>query len=49
RGGSRLRQVGSQARHGIEALLGVPVNLQLRVKVAKDWQRDPKQLHRLGF
>ncbi|HEX5532629.1 MAG TPA: GTPase Era [Actinomycetales bacterium] len=49
RGGSRLRDVGSRARHGIEALLGVPVNLQLRVKVAKDWQRDPKQLHRLGF
>ncbi len=49
RGGSRLRDVGSTARRAIEALLGVPVNLQLRVKVAKDWQRDPKQLRRLGF
>jgi GTPase len=49
RGGSRLRDVGSTARRSIEALLGVPVNLQLRVKVAKDWQRDPKQLRRLGF
>ena len=49
RGGSRLRDVGSTARRGIEALLGQRVYLDLHVKVAKDWQRDPKQLHRLGF
>ncbi|MFP5346842.1 MAG: GTPase Era [Actinomycetes bacterium] len=49
RGGARLKAVGAKARHSLEALLGVPVNLQLRVKVAKDWQRDPKQLRRLGF
>lgn len=49
RGGSRLREVGTRARHGIEALLGARVYLDLHVKVAKDWQRDPKQLHRLGF
>ncbi|MDP9416498.1 MAG: GTPase Era [Actinomycetota bacterium] len=48
-GGSRLREVGTRARQQIEALLGTPVYLDLRVKVAKDWQRDPKQLHRLGF
>jgi len=48
-GGSRLKQVGSAARRQIEALLGTPVFLDLRVKVAKDWQRDPKQLRRLGF
>lgn len=47
--GSRLRKVGSQARVGIEALLGAHVYLDLRVKVAKDWQRDPKLLNRLGF
>jgi GTP-binding protein Era len=47
--GSRLREVGAQARQGIEAMLGTPVYLDLRVKVAKDWQRDPKQLRRLGF
>jgi GTP-binding protein Era len=47
--GSRLKQVGTQARHQIEALLGTPVYLDLRVKLAKDWQRDPKQLRRLGF
>ncbi len=49
KGGSRLRDVGSRARQGIEALLGARVYLDLHVKVAKDWQRDPKQLHRLGF
>ncbi len=49
RGGSRLREVGTRARHGIEALLGSRVYLDLHVKVAKDWQRDPKQLGRLGF
>jgi len=48
-GGSRLREVGTRARAQIEALLGTPVFLDLHVKVAKDWQRDPKQLQRLGF
>ncbi|PZP17128.1 MAG: GTPase Era [Brachybacterium faecium] len=49
RGGSRLKEVGSQARAGINELVGRKVHLDLRVKVAKDWQRDPKQLGRLGF
>ena len=49
RGGTRLRDVGTQARHSIEALLGSRIHLDLRVKVAKDWQRDPKQMQRLGF
>jgi len=47
--GARLRDVGQVARRDIEALLGVPVYLDLHVKVAKDWQRDPKQLRKLGF
>jgi GTPase len=49
KGGERLRDVGTRARRGIEALLGTRVFLDLHVKVAKDWQRDPKQLGRLGF
>lgn len=49
RGGSRLKEVGSKARAEINQLMGRPVHLDLRVKVAKDWQRDPKQLGRLGF
>ena len=40
---------GVRARAGIEELLGQRVHLDLHVKVAKDWQRDPKQLRRLGF
>jgi GTP-binding protein Era len=47
--GARLKEVGSQSRRQIEALLGARVYLDLRVKVAKDWQRNPKQLRRLGF
>ncbi|MFE0027133.1 GTPase Era [Amycolatopsis sp. NPDC059021] len=47
--GERLREVGATARKHIEALLGSKVYLDLHVKVAKDWQRDPKQLRRLGF
>ncbi|WP_026876646.1 GTPase Era [Jiangella gansuensis] len=49
RKGARLREVGTRARTQIERLLGTPVYLDLHVKVAKDWQRDPKQLGRLGF
>jgi GTP-binding protein Era len=49
RKGARLKEVGTRARQQIEPLLGTPVHLDLRVKVAKDWQRDPKQLTRLGF
>lgn len=49
KGGARLRDVGTRARKGIEGLLGTRVYLDLHVKIAKDWQRDPKQLVRLGF
>ncbi|CAB4870383.1 unannotated protein [freshwater metagenome] len=49
KGGQRLKDVGTAARREIEALIGMPVHLDLRVKVAKDWQRDPKQLRKLGF
>lgn len=47
--GARLKDVGTRARAAIEPLLGRSVFLSLRVKVAKEWQRDPKQLGRLGF
>jgi GTPase len=49
RKGSRLKDVGARARAGIEPLLGSRVFLSLHVRVAKEWQRDPKQLGRLGF
>jgi GTP-binding protein Era len=47
--GARLKDVGSRARQQIEALLGTRVYLDLRIKIAKYWQRDPRQLRRLGF
>lgn len=47
--GARLKEVGTNARFRIEALLGTKVYLDLHIKIAKDWQRDPKQLRRLGF
>jgi GTP-binding protein Era len=47
--GSRLKDVGKRARLQITELLGVPVYLDLHVKIAKDWQRDPRQLRKLGF
>jgi GTP-binding protein Era len=47
--GARLRDIGTTSRRAIEALLGTQVFLDLHVTVAKDWQRDPKQLRRLGF
>ena len=48
-GGERIKDVGSKSRIEIEKLIGQKVFLNIRVKVAPDWQRDPKQLGRLGF
>ena len=47
--GARLKEVGTNSRGAIERLLGTPVYLDLHVSVAKDWQRDPRQLRKLGF
>ncbi|MCG7304186.1 GTPase Era [Arthrobacter sp. HMSC06H05] len=47
--GSRLRDVGQRARRSIEAMLGTKVYLDIRVKVAKDWQRNARHLDRFGF
>lgn len=49
KGGERLRNVGTRARQEIAHLLGTKVYLDLRVKVAKDWQQDPKEMRKLGF
>jgi GTP-binding protein Era len=47
--GARLKETGAISRRSIEELLGRHIFLSIRVKVAKDWQRDPKKLERLGF
>jgi GTP-binding protein Era len=49
KGGAVLREIGARARPDLELLLGSRVYLDLRVKLAKDWQRDPHKLERLGF
>ena len=49
RQGAHIKQVGTEARRQISALLGTPVHLDLKVKVIREWQRDPKALNRLGF
>ena len=49
KGGQTLKTIGSAAREQIEPLLGERVFLDLRVKVMKEWQRDPKALDRLGY
>lgn len=49
RKGEHIKAVGIEARRQIEALLGTPVHLDLKVKVLKEWQKDPKHLNRLGF
>jgi GTP-binding protein Era len=49
RRGAVLKEIGTRARAELEKLLGAHVYLDLHVKVAKEWQRDPRQLARLGF
>jgi GTPase len=49
KGGAVLKEAGTNARLELEALLGVPVYLETRVKVDPDWQRRPQALDRLGF
>jgi GTP-binding protein Era len=49
KGGSTLKTIGSRAREDMERVVGGKVFLDLRVKVLKEWQRDPKALQRLGF
>ncbi len=47
--GSMLRLIGERSRPAIEKLLGTSIYLDLHVTIAKEWQRDPKALGKLGF
>lgn len=49
KGGSMLKTIGVKARREIENLLGHPVHLAIQVRIAKDWQRDAKEMGKLGF
>ena len=47
--GKGLADIGAQARRELELVLGSRVYLDLRVKLLKEWQRNPKYLERLGY
>jgi GTP-binding protein Era len=47
--GSKLKEIGSEARAGIEKLLGRRIHLAIHVKVSKEWQRDASKLDKLGL
>jgi GTPase len=49
KGGTVVKEIGTRARPEIEALLGHPVFLELRVKVRPRWRRDETTLERLGL
>nr|WP_042380269.1 GTPase Era [Corynebacterium resistens] len=49
KGGRRLSRTVHNARLQIIEMLGQNVYLDIRLKVAKNWQSDPKQLGKLGF
>lgn len=49
KGGSLIKEAGSEARREIETLLGARVFLDLRVRVEQDWQRRPGLIDRLGL
>jgi GTP-binding protein Era len=49
KGGSIIKAIGSEARVGMETLLGARVHLDLHVTVLGEWQDDPKKLNRLGY
>ncbi len=47
--GAMLQQIGSEARHDIEDLLDIHVNLKLWVKVRPDWRNRMDDLRNLGY
>ena len=49
KGGSMLKEIGTEGREDLERLLGGRVFLNLSVKVKKDWRRDASQIRRFGY
>ena len=47
--GSMLKKIGSTARYEIEQMLGCKVNLQLWVKVKKDWRDSDFLIKNFGY
>ena len=49
KGGSMLKRIGSEARRDIENMLEAKVNLQLWVKVKKDWRDSDFLMKNFGY
>lgn len=49
RGGEKLKAIGTAARQELEAILGVKVFLETRVKVERDWREDPRIVQQLDW
>ena len=49
KGGAMLKRIGSQARREIENLMGAKVNLQLWVKVRKEWRDSELYMKNYGY
>jgi len=47
--GAMIKRIGTYARSRIEGLLGVPVYLELRVKVRENWRRKSSSLREFGY
>lgn len=48
KGGARIKQIGTESRQQLQALLGRRVHLDLVVKVRADWREDERILHEVG-
>lgn len=49
KGGQMIRDIGTAARATLSEVWGVPVHLDLTVKVRRGWRQDDSMLNRLGF
>jgi GTPase len=49
KGGSLLKQIGTEARRELEAFFERKIYLELHVKVKKDWRDDENTLRHMGF
>lgn len=47
--GAMLKEIGTNARHQISDLLGMKVNLNLWVKVKKDWRNSDSLMKNFGY
>ena len=48
-GGSRLKNIGSKARRELSKAFGLPVSLDIWIKVRKGWTNHSQSLQKLGY